>query len=530
MQQPFAIELKGVGKRFPGVVANEAIDMQVPTGGFHAIIGENGAGKSTLLNILYGRLQADTGRILHNGVEITQSLHSPSDAIKRGIGLVSQHFSLIPALSVRENIVLGAEPTGVGGIFHWNKAEARIAERIRLLGIEPIDLTMRAGKLTVAQGQKVEILKALYRDAKILLLDEPTATLAPSEAQTLFALLQRLQQQGTTIIFVTHKLREVLDYSQSVTALRHGKVTGTFITSQTNEMELLSAMLGRQVTTPETGVSFAGGHIPKNPNTFEPSTASPILLLDKVSIIKERATKAVDEASLEVFRGEILGVAGVDGSGQPELIHAIIGLRAIHSGSLRFQGWNRNTLEDISGKSVQERQRLGIAYIPEDRRTYGMMPEFSLVENYLLGSEANTERGGGTFLNLNRANQLANEMLSQYDVRVGNRDATVLAKNLSGGNQQKVVFARAIASDPCLIVACQPTRGLDIEASRYVYQKLLEARNRNIAVLMFSLDLEEILNLSDRVAVMFNGKIVEVLQKHQANHDTLGSLMTTGSR
>ncbi len=523
--------MENITKRFPGVVANRGVHLRVEAATFHAIIGENGAGKSTLLNILYGRYRPDAGRIFVRGEEVTEALHRPADAIRRGIGLVSQHYALIPALSVLENIVLGAEPSLPGGVLDRKRAVERIGTLAGRLGLNNLDLKARAETLSVAAQQKVEILKLLYRGADILLLDEPTATLAPQEADALFLLLHSLVSGGSTVIFVTHKLREVMANSDAVSVLRSGRNVGDFVTRETNEQDLLSRMIGRRgeaalhlraaltgELVPQAGLTSPPPHfpaiIPRSPS------GSPLLQLEGVTVRNNRGAEAVHGVNLEVGMGEIVGIAGVDGSGQRELAEAIVGLRPLESGRIFLAGF------DLTRRSVRYRQEFGIAYIPEDRHRDGLVLDFTVAENYLMGHAWEPNWGGGWKLNRQRFLARAANMIQRYDVRVGFLGAEAPARTLSGGNQQKIVFARAMESGMRLLVACQPTRGLDVSASRFVYSNLHQARQRSLGVLLFSLDLDEIFQLSDRIAVMFNGQIVGVVPRAQATPEGIGALMT----
>jgi simple sugar transport system ATP-binding protein len=523
--------MENITKRFPGVIANRGVHLHVLAGTFHAVIGENGAGKSTLLNILYGRYRPDAGRIFVRGEEVTEALHSPSDAIRSGIGLVSQHYALIPALAVQDNVVLGAEPTLPGGMLDRRRAAERIAALAGQLGLGDLDLNARAETLSVAAQQKVEILKALYRGADILLLDEPTATLAPQESEALFALLHTLVSSGSTIVFVTHKLREVMAHSDTVSVLRAGRNVGDFVTRQVSEQDLLTHMIGAR-----SGSEFAlrtalTGELvpppgPPHQSPLLPETASrppssgPLLQIEGVNVRNARGAEAVRNATLEVGMGEIVGVAGVDGSGQRELAEAIVGLRRVEAGRLFLAGI------ELTHRSVRQRQEYGVAYIPEDRQRDGLVLDFTVAENYLLGHAWEPIWGGGWKLNRQRIYDRAVSMIQRYDVRVGFLGAQAPARTLSGGNQQKIIIARALGGDLRLLVACQPTRGLDIAASRFVYKTLLQARDRGLGVLLFSLDLDEIFQLSDKIAVLFNGEVVGVVPRADATPQSIGALMT----
>ena len=519
--------MENITKRFPGIVANSGVGLRVKPGAFHAVIGENGAGKSTLLNILYGRYRPDEGRVFIADEEVTGKLRGPADAIRRGVGLVSQHYALIPALTVLENIVLGAEPTFAGFALDRRRAEARIAELAARLGLPDLDLNSRAERLSIAAQQKAEILKALYRDARILLLDEPTATLAPQEANSLFLLLKTLTATGATIVFVTHKLREVMQHSDAVTVLRAGRNAGDYATSQTNADELLHAMIGPRsgalTATPLTGEApqlNLTEVAPPNYLASSYSSGGPLLQIEAVSVRNARRGDAVKNASIEMQCGEIIGIAGVDGSGQRELAEALVGLRRVENGKIFLGG------TEITRQSVQARRELGIAYIPEDRHRVGMISDFSVAENYLLGRQREPAYGGGKIIRMPDVLAQTETMLRRGDVRAAEGGANLLAGSLSGGNQQKIVIARAMAGNPRLLVACQPTRGLDVEASRFVYKTLREARAAGLGVLLFSLDLDEIMELSDRIAVMFSGKIAGILPRSQATPEALGALMT----
>lgn len=527
------IRMENITKRFPGVVANKGVHLYVQPGTFHAVIGENGAGKSTLLNILYGRYKPDQGRVWIRGEEVSESLHSPADAIKRGVGLVSQHYALIPALTLLENIMLGSEHALAGGILNRKSAEEHARRLAEQLGLGELPFHVRADSLSVAAQQKVEILKALYRGAQILLLDEPTATLAPQEADALFALLQTLTVRGATIIFVTHKLREVRQFSHAVTVLRAGRNVGDFVTADTDENLLLQRMIGARSHTPlDTRTDLAGNvagsasiyeaaHSPLvAPFVPQPPTSSPLLQIENVSVLNSRRAKAVDGVSLDLRIGEILGIAGVDGSGQRELAEALIGTRRIESGKVFLSG------RELTKQTVRERQKIGVSSIPEDRHRNAMILDFDLAENFLLGHERRHEWGGGGVISRQRILGLTTEMIRRYDVRAGHGGAPTLARNLSGGNQQKVVVARAMESQPRLLIASQPTRGLDVNAAEFVYRTLFAAKEKGLGVLLFSLDLDEVIRLSDRIAVMFNGRIVGRLTREEATPERIGALMT----
>lgn len=535
---PYQVRMEAIYKQYPGIMANRGVDLRVPPGAFHAVVGENGAGKSTLLNILYGRTRPDAGRIDLRGEEVTRLLRSPADAIRRGVALVSQHYALIPALSVLENIMLGAEKATSGGILRPRQAAERAASLANRMGIHDLNLNLRADRLSVAAQQKVEILKALYRGASLLLLDEPTAALAPREAEALFSLLHTLIGEGATLIFVTHKLREVMAHSTNVTVLRAGRNAGDFVTASTTPQELLQQMIGSRPVTSAADSSSSPLHVepeesrhPGSQSSAAPAAPAlppepssdpllPRLRIERLTVRSVRGAAAVREVNLDVAAGEILGVAGIDGSGQRELAEAIVGLRDTEAGTIRVDD------VEVQRWSVRRREAGGIAYIPEDRHRAGMILDFTVMENYLLGHEQQTEWGGGPLLRTKIVLERTEAMLKRYRVRVGDRGAIAAARTLSGGNQQKVVVARALDGRPKLLVACQPTRGLDVGAAEFVYEALRSARAMGLGVLLFSFDLDEVLEMSDRVAVMYNGEIVGQLSRAAATPESVGELMT----
>ncbi len=523
------VRLERVTKRFPGIVANDRIDLTIQAGEFHAVIGENGAGKSTLLNILYGRYRPDEGQLIFEGDDAPCLFAGPADAIRRGIGLVSQHYASIPALTVLENVILGQEPTTAGGLLNVRAARRRIGELASRLGLSGLDLDMRADRLSVAAGQKVEVLKALYRGARLLMLDEPTATLAPSEADALFVLLHELTEAGTTLLFVTHKLREVIAHSDRVTVLRRGRNAGDFLTSRTTEAELLERMVGRSSPSPMASTILTAQAEGKGDLSVdllsdslgeEKRSNGSVLRVERVSTRASGGARPLVDVSLEVAGGEVVGVAGVDGSGQRELAEVIVGLRGPDTGAILLDNMS------IARKDVRERMGLGVGFIPEDRQRAGLVMDFTIAEDLLLGHERERKCGGGLFLRRRAMQARADTAIKTYDIRGGLLGARQSVQTLSGGNQQKIVVARAIESAPRLLVASQPTRGLDVEASEFVYRSLREVQERGAAILLFSLDLDELLAMSDRVAVLFDGRIVGILPRGQATRDTVGALMT----
>ncbi len=509
-----------IRKVFPGgVVANDDVSLAVQADTIHAVIGENGAGKTTLMNILYGRYQPDAGRICVEGQEVR--IQSPAHAISLGIGMVTQHTTMIPALTALENVILGAEPTA-GGYIQTADGLRRVREVAKRLEVD-LDWRARAGSLSVAALQKAEIVKALYRGARILVLDEPSATLAPQEAEALFAVLHSLVDSGATVLLVTHKLREVMAHCDQVTVMRGGHRVADRAVSETYPEELRLLMLGQGTTIRGVSMDRAPAPTPIQAMPWdERARFAPVPTLEMagVTVLNARRAPAIHSVSLNVQPGEVLGIAGVDGSGQKELAEAVVGLRSVQSGRITLQG------EDITNLTVGERLHQGIAYIPEDRHREGLVLDFSIAENMLLGREHDSEFGGGRVLNLTRVHALGGTAVRDHRIRAGGGD--VKAGTLSGGNQQKVVIARALASEPRLLVAVQPTRGLDVEATRFVYESLRRGTANGLSILLFSLDLDEIFELSDRIAVMYNGQLAGILPRIEATQEAVGRLMVEG--
>src|SRR4051812_14317904 len=477
------LEMRGITKAFPGIVANDNVDFDVRKGEVHALLGENGAGKSTLMNILYGLYRPDSGEIRLNGNAVT--FGSAKDAIAVGIGMVHQHFMLIPVMTVAENIVLGIEPTREKIVMDERGAEARVREISQQYGLA-VEPTALVSSITVGQQQRVEILKALYRGAEILILDEPTAVLTPQEAGELFSIVKSLQADGKSIIFISHKLNEVLEIGDRTTVLRRGKRIETVPCAGATQESLARAMVGREVLL----------RVDKPPAT----PGEPLLELDDLHVFDDRGIEKVRGVSLTVRAGEIVGIAGVDGNGQSELIDAITGLRRAHSGAIRVAG------ENMRGTSARGMLDAGVGHIPEDRQRRGLVLEFSIAENIALHDYAEPPESRHGWLFPKRLVERAKRLIVEFDVRGGG--AQTRAGGLSGGNQQKVVAAREIARDPKVLIAAQPTRGLDVGAIEYLHRRLVEERNEGRAILLISLELEEVLSLSDRILVMYEGEIV----------------------
>jgi simple sugar transport system ATP-binding protein len=482
-------------------VANDRVDFELRRGEVHALLGENGAGKSTLMSILYGLYSPDEGEIEIDGESV--EIHSPSDAIARGIGMVHQHFMLVPVMTVAENIVLGAEPRR-GALLDVGEASRRVRELSDRYGFA-VDPDAVIEDVTVGTQQRVEILKTLYRGARILVLDEPTAVLTAQEAGELFAVLRALKEDGVAIVFISHKLAEVLEVADRVTVLRRGRKIDTVPTEGATEQSLARLMVGRDVLLRvDKPASKPGG---------------PVLEVEDLVVHDDRGLEAVKELSLEVRAGEVVALAGVDGNGQQELVDAIAGLRVPNAGRIAVGG------EDVTGRGVRATCDAGVAHIAEDRQLRGLVLDFTLAENLALREYRRPplSRNGWLFVGTMRSR--ANELLAEYDVR--NRDADLPASSLSGGNQQKVCIAREIASNPRLLIAHQPTRGLDVGAIEFVHRRLVEERDKGRAILLVSLEFEEVRSLADRILVIYEGRIVGEFRPDVSEQE-VGIAMTGG--
>jgi general nucleoside transport system ATP-binding protein len=497
------LELRGITKAYPGTVANDHIDFDLRRREVHALLGENGAGKTTLMNILYGLAKPDEGEIILNGERITFS--SPKDAIERGIGMVHQHFMLIPVMTVAENIVLGIEPSDKG-FLDYDAARVRVREIARRFGFQ-IDPDARIEDIGVGQQQRVEILKALYRNAGILILDEPTAVLTPQEATEFFGILETLTREGISIIFISHKLNEVLEIADRVTVLRRGKRIETVPIQGATQETLARAMVGREVLLRVEKAPAQPGDV--------------LLEIEGLQVFDDREIEKVRGVSMSVRAGEIVGIAGVDGNGQSELIDAITGLRKIERGKVRIAG------KDLAHATARDVLDSGIGHIPEDRQRRGLVLQFSIAENIALHDFRKPPNARLGWLYPRRLIQKARTLIREFDVRGGRPETPASA--LSGGNQQKVILAREIDRDPKVLIAAQPTRGLDVGAIEVVHARLIAERNEGVGILLVSLELEEILSLSDRILVLFEGQIVgEYLPS--VTEDELGIAMTGGRK
>jgi simple sugar transport system ATP-binding protein len=499
------LELRGITKQFPGVLANDRVDFELLEGEVHALLGENGAGKSTLMNILYGLYHPDDGDILLKGKKV--SFSSAKDAIEAGIGMVHQHFMLIPVMTVAENIVLAEEPTYAGVMLDFREARKDVREISERYGLA-VDPDARIQDITVAQQQRVEILKALFRGAEILVLDEPTAVLTPQEANELFAIIDGLRAQGKSIIFISHKLHEVLEVADRITTLRRGKKIDTVPREGATEESLARAMVGREVLL----------RVEKPPA----APGEPVLQVEGLHVFDDRGLEKVRGVSFQVRAGEIVGIAGVDGNGQTELIDAITGLMPVASGRITVGGHpveHRATSRELLDH--------GVGHIPEDRQRRGLVLEFSIAENIALhdyNSEPDSKFG---WLYPSRLVERARRLIKDFDVRGGGPQTPAGA--LSGGNQQKVVVAREVARNPKVLIAAQPTRGLDVGAIEYVHRRLVAERGDGRAVLLVSLELDEVMSLADRILVMFEGEIVGEYDP-SVSEEELGIAMTGGRR
>jgi simple sugar transport system ATP-binding protein len=494
------LELQGITKRFPGVLANDKIDIALEEGDILALLGENGAGKTTLMNILYGLYKPDEGKIIVRGQEV--EIHGPNDAIARGIGMVHQHFMLIPVMTVTENVMLGVEPTRNRVFLDRAKVAARIREISEQYGLE-VDPEAYVQDLPVGIQQRVEIIKVLYRQADILILDEPTAVLTPQEVEGLFKILQTLIEKGKSIIFITHKLKEVMAVADRITVLRGGRVVGTVLPDEVNPEKLASMMVGRDVNL----VVRKKIAVPKEP----------VLEVKDLIVRDERQNTTVQGVSFEVREGEVLGIAGVQGNGQTELVYALTGLLQPVSGEVRIAG---KPLRHSSPRNILER---GVAHIPEDRQKHGLVLSFPIHDNLMLCTYYQPPFARGVSLQEKTIVDNAKELARQYDVRTPN--VFVNASSLSGGNQQKVIVAREFSRPIKLLIASQPTRGLDVGSIEYIHNRIIEKRDEGTGILLVSSELDEILALSDRIAVMYHGQIMDILPAAQATKENLGLLM-----
>ena len=501
---PAVVRMVGITKRFPGVIANDGIDFELSKGEIHSLLGENGAGKTTLMNVLYGLYRPDAGEIYVHGEKVT--MRSPNDAIDHKIGMIHQHFTLVLPFTVTQNVILGLKFPG--GVLKLGQAEKRVTKLSEKYGLR-VDPRAEAWQLSVGEQQRVEILKALYREAEILILDEPTSVLTPGEVQDLFRTLRSLAEAGTSILFISHKLDEVMEISDRVTVLRDGRVLATKETSATNKKELARLMVGREVIfrleRPEVKLGGAA------------------LEVKGVSALDDRELPALKEVSLSVHEGEILGVAGVAGNGQRELAEVIAGVRKAKGGRVIIK---RRDMTDSPPSEIVE---AGVGRIPEDRMRLGLITDLSVQENLVMENlkDFSSQRGllftEGIFLDHSSVGEYADKLISEFDVVTPSREAP--SKTLSGGNLQKLILARVLARNPKILVASEPTRGLDVGATEYIRGKLLEQKEGGAAILLISQDLEEILALSDRIAVIYEGEVMGVVPAGEAEMEKIGLMM-----
>lgn len=493
------LELRGITKRFGTLVANNKISLTVEPGEIHALLGENGAGKSTLMNVLYGLYQADEGEILLDGKP--QKFRGPGDAMAAGIGMVHQHFMLIPVFTVAENVALGHEPTNFGGKLDMAAARKRVIEISDRFGFN-VDPDALVEDLPVGVQQRVEIIKALSRDAKVLVLDEPTAVLTPQETDELMAIMRQLAQSGTSIVFITHKLREVKEVANRITVIRLGQVVGS-ASPEASTSELASMMVGREVDLV----------VDKEKAELGPE----ILNVENLAVLDDRLQRAVNGISFSVRGGEVLAIAGVQGNGQTELSEALLGLRSpIKGGSIKISG------KELAGASVRNVLEAGVGYIPEDRKKDGLVGEFTISENLMLNQSFKSRFTRGLNINFPTRKNVAADLVKRFDVRTPSIDTP--AGKLSGGNQQKVVVARELSRDVNLLIASQPTRGVDVGSIEFIHQQIVAERDAGKAVVLISTELDEVLALADRIAVMYRGQIVGIVGP-ETPRETLGKMM-----
>ena len=502
MTNPPLIKMHGITKRFGTVLANDGANFSLQHGEIHAIVGENGAGKSTLMKILYGLYQPNEGKISFQDELV--HINNPRTAIQLGIGMVQQHFTLIPALTALENIILAKEPRRFKTLLDTTTAHRTITRLAEQLSFQ-LDLNAKVESLPIGGQQYAEILKALYHGAEILILDEPTAVLAPQEVAGLFDCLRGLKAKGKSVILITHKLSEVMAVADTITVMRSGKAVASLPRAETNAAELSELMIGKK--------TFNGVTTQK----MSDKPSQPMLHLGDVTLRAKNGRALLDGIDLDVFAGEIVGIAGVEGNGQNELIEVLTGLRKSNSGTITLNN------ESIANRSPAEIRRKRVVHLPTDRHRHGISLDNRVDENLILGNHNQLPFCWHGLIKQKAAHQFADDVIEKYEIRAGSIDLPI--RTLSGGNQQKVVVARELESDPELIIAAHPTRGLDINAAQFVHQQLINARNRSKGILLISADLEELLSLSDRIAVMYNGQIAGILQPSETDEAQLGALM-----
>ncbi|MEC7811060.1 MAG: ABC transporter ATP-binding protein [Actinomycetota bacterium] len=499
-----ALEATGISKTFGNVRANDQINLEIKKGRIHALLGENGAGKSTLVNILFGLYKADSGTVRVDGK--TVDLARPKDAIDHGIGMVHQHFQLVPVLTVAENIVLGNEPSNKANVIDIESAKEKVRELAETYQLD-VDTEATVEDLPVGTQQRVEILRSLYRKADILILDEPTAVLTPQETDHLLQVLKKLATQGVAIIFITHKLREVLEVADEVTVMRNGQVVGSTTPAETDESGLAEMMVGRSVVL----------RVAKE----EASPDKTVLKVNNLCVHDDRGLLAVNDLSLEVRSGEIFGIAGVEGNGQRELVETITGLRNAHTGQILI---GDSSITEFSPRQISE---LGVAHIPEDREKHGLIGAHSVADNLILNRYYKTPFSNNGIRQQKAIADYATEMVEKFDIRTPSIETP--SSSLSGGNKQKAIAAREFSHDAKLLVASQPTRGIDVGSIEFVHQQLIQQRDQGLAVLLVSAELDEILSLSDRIGVIYRGSLIITENSTDLDRNRIGRIMTTGS-
>jgi simple sugar transport system ATP-binding protein len=495
------LEMRGVTKRFPGVVANDRVDFDVRAGEVHALLGENGAGKSTLMRVLYGLYQAEEGEIWLRGERV--AINSPAVAIKNGIGMIHQHFMLVQTLTVAQNVALGL-PSSRGPLTDLDRVSKRIRELSRAYGLK-VEPDAYIWQLSVGERQRVEIMKALYRDASLLVLDEPTAVLTPQEVDDLFTILRQMVSDGRGLVFISHKIREVLALSDRITVLRNGKVAGTALPAKVTRKDLARMMVGREVIGVQTG-----------PSTGATDSEARLIVRD-LHVVGDRGAETVRALNLEVGSGEIVGIAGVSGNGQRELAEAIAGLRPVASGSIRLNG------QEVAGRGPADIRDAGLGYVPEERMRDGVIADFSVLDNLMLIDNRSPKYSKWGFLKGAAMKRRCEELVGAFNVKTPGLDTP--AHNLSGGNIQKLILARELSGSPQVLLVAQPTRGIDVGATEYIHERLIEQRVNGTAILTISEDLDEVLAISDRILVMYEGEIIGTADPRTASREQLGLMM-----
>ncbi len=501
----YVVEMLNITKMFPGIIANDDVTLRLKKGEIHALLGENGAGKSTLMSCLFGLYLPEKGIIKVRGKEV--KISNPNIANDCGIGMVHQHFKLVHNFTVTENIVLGMEPTKMRTVIDIAKASKKVKAISEKYGLS-VDPDAKIEDITVGMQQRVEILKMLYRDADILIFDEPTAVLTPQEIHELMNIMRKLVKEGKSIIVITHKLKEIKEVADRCTVLRRGKFIGTVEVAETTERQMAEMMVGREV-------SFEVEKEDQEPGEV-------VLDIKGITVKDSRGLNAVDNLNLKVREGEIMCVAGIDGNGQSELISAITGLTKIESGSIEFLG------EDITKMPIRKRTLKGLGHIPEDRHKHGLVLDFTLEENLVLQEYFEEPYSQKGIINKDAVRKQSEKLIEMFDIRSG-QDSITVARSMSGGNQQKAIIAREVIRSPKLLIAAQPTRGLDVGAIEYIHKRLVEERDKGRAVLLISLEMEEVLNVSDKIAVIYEGSIVGIVDAKETNENELG-LMMAGSK